>query len=114
MRAKESLWGFFASDPQLSFNEEGEAEFYPFKMFRRSAEQAYEKFARGDNFANRPPTCGNAESGAGESNPGLVSCWSAAPAQYARPDGSRPGRWPGSGPVAAGRSVWAHCDHDPA
>ena len=26
MRTKESLWGFFASDPQLSFNEDGEAE----------------------------------------------------------------------------------------
>ena len=74
MRTKESLWGFFASDPQLSFNEKGEArlfawigqeqfernpdgsftqgetKFYPFKMFRRSAEHAYEKFARGDNF----------------------------------------------------------------
>jgi single-strand DNA-binding protein len=74
MRTKESLWGFFASDPQLSFNEDGEArlfawigqeqfernadgsftqgetKFYPFKMFRRSAEHAYEKFARGDNF----------------------------------------------------------------
>ena len=74
MRTKESLWGFFASDPQLSFNEDGEArlfawigqeqfernpdgsftqgetKFYPFKMFRRSAEHAYEKFARGDTF----------------------------------------------------------------
>ena len=74
MRTKESLWGFFASDPQLSFNDDGEArlfawigqeqfernpdgsftqgetKYYPLKMFRRSAEHAYEKFARGDSF----------------------------------------------------------------
>ena len=29
---------------------QGETKFYPFKIFRRSAEHAYEKFARGDNF----------------------------------------------------------------
>jgi hypothetical protein len=28
MRTKESLWGFFASDPQLSFNEKGEARLF--------------------------------------------------------------------------------------
>lgn len=74
IHTQESLSGFVASDPQLSFTSKGEARFYArigqehyerngdgtftkietsfhdLVMYRRSAERAYEQFAKGDNF----------------------------------------------------------------
>jgi len=74
IRTQESLSGFIASDPLLSFTSKGEAKFYArvghehyvrngdgsftqddtsfhdLVMYRRSAERAYEQFAKGDNF----------------------------------------------------------------
>ncbi len=74
LRARQSLSGFIASDPQLSFTSTGDARFYArvgqeqfrreedgsytqleptytdLVMFRRSAERAYNQFRKGDNF----------------------------------------------------------------
>ena len=74
IHTQESLSGFIASDPQLSFTSKGEARFYArigqehyqrnddgtftqtettfhdLVMYRRTAERAYEQFAKGDNF----------------------------------------------------------------
>lgn len=79
---KEPLWGFIASDPELTFTSKGDARLYArvgqpqsrleedgsftdleptftdLVMFRKSAERAYDKFQKGDNFIavgeNRP------------------------------------------------------------
>lgn len=74
IRTQDSLSGFIASDPQLTFTERGDARFYArvgqeqfrreddgsftktdtaysnLVMYRRSAERAHEQFAKGDNF----------------------------------------------------------------
>ncbi|GAA3871446.1 hypothetical protein GCM10022381_13170 [Leifsonia kafniensis] len=74
IRTQESLSGFIASDPQLSFTSKGDAKFYArvgrehyvrhddgsftqdetsfhdLVMYRRSAERAYEQFAKADSF----------------------------------------------------------------
>lgn len=74
IKTQESLSGFIASDPQLSFNSKGEARFYvrvaqehferntdgsftqgettfhDLVMFRRTAERAFQMFAKGDAF----------------------------------------------------------------
>lgn len=74
IQTEQSLSGFIASDPQLSFTSKGEARFYAkvgqrprqagagagdqeppatfydMVMYRRSAERAYAQFAKGDNF----------------------------------------------------------------
>lgn len=74
IRTQDSLSGFTASDPQLTFTERGDARFYArvgqeqfrreddgsftktdtaysnLVMYRRSAERAHEQFAKGDNF----------------------------------------------------------------
>lgn len=74
IRTQQSLTGFIASDPQLSFTARGDARFYAkvgqehfrreddgtftrtgvtlhdLVMYRKSAERAYERFAKGDNF----------------------------------------------------------------
>lgn len=74
IKTQESLSGFIASDPQLSFNSKGEARFYvrvaqehfdrnadgsftqgettfhDLVMFRRTAERAFQMFAKGDSF----------------------------------------------------------------
>lgn len=73
-RQKKPLWGFIASDPELTFTSKGDARFYArigkpqsrreedgsytelepdfgdLVMYRKSAERAYEKFRKGDNF----------------------------------------------------------------
>ena len=74
IHTQESLSGFIASTPLLTFTSKGEARFYArvgqehyvrnddssftqddtsfhdLGMYRRSAERAYEQFAKGDNF----------------------------------------------------------------
>lgn len=74
LRTQDSLSGFIASEPQLSYTSRGDARFYArvgqeqfhreedgsftktdtryanLVMYRRSAERAYEAFAKGDNF----------------------------------------------------------------
>lgn len=74
IHTQESLSGFIASDPQLTFTERGEARFYAkigrehyrkesdgsftqiettfhdLVAFRKTAERAYERFAKGDKF----------------------------------------------------------------
>lgn len=74
IHTQESLSGFIASDPQLSFTSKGEARFYArigqehyqrnddgtftqtettfhdLVMYRRTAERAYQQFAKGDSF----------------------------------------------------------------
>ncbi|GAB3129144.1 single-stranded DNA-binding protein [Glaciibacter psychrotolerans] len=74
IRTQESLSGFIASNPQLSFTSKGDAKFYArvgrehyirhddgsftqdetsfhdLVMYRRSAERAYEQFAKADSF----------------------------------------------------------------
>ncbi len=74
IKTQESLSGFIASDPQLSFNSKGQARFYvrvaqehfernadgsftqgettfhDLVMFRRTAERAFQLFAKGDAF----------------------------------------------------------------
>lgn len=71
---KKPLWGFIASDPELTFTSRGDARFYArigepksqpepdgtftdlppqfgdLVMFRKSAERAFAKFQKGDNF----------------------------------------------------------------
>ncbi len=74
IRTQESVSGFIANDPQLTRTENGDARFYArfgqenyrreedgsftkletsfhsLVMYRTSAERAYERFAKGDNF----------------------------------------------------------------
>lgn len=74
IRTKESLSGFVASDPELTFTSKGDARLYirvgqpqarfeedgtftnldptfaDLVMFRKSAERAHEQFRKGDNF----------------------------------------------------------------
>lgn len=81
IRTKESLAGFVATDPELTFTSNGDArvymrvgqpqarfeqdgtftqldpEFTDLVMFRRSAELAHEQFRKGDNFIAEGETC---------------------------------------------------------
>lgn len=74
IRTQESLSGFIATDPQLTYTERGEARFYArfgqenyrreqdgtftklepdfgnLVMYRATAERAYERFSKGDQF----------------------------------------------------------------
>ncbi|HAS31757.1 MAG: single-stranded DNA-binding protein [Microbacterium sp.] len=74
IRTQQSLTGFIATDPQLTYTEKGEARFYArvgqenyrretdgsftklepdfhnLVIYRASAERAYERFAKGDSF----------------------------------------------------------------
>lgn len=74
IRTQQSLTGFIATDPQLTYTERGEARFYArvgqenyrreqdgsftklepdfhnLVIYRASAERAYERFAKGDSF----------------------------------------------------------------
>ncbi|GFZ94082.1 single-stranded DNA-binding protein [Nesterenkonia alkaliphila] len=74
IRTQESLSGFIATDPKLTYTEKGEARFYArfgqekflrqedgafmkvepdfgnLVLYRATAERAYERFSKGDNF----------------------------------------------------------------